>query len=308
MRTLVFGAAARRARRRGLAGVGRNPALARPGRARDHLHAHRARASPSAIHRLFTHRSFKTTRVRPRAAGRARLDGRRGPGDRVGRHPPQAPPLLRPARATRTAPTSTRRPGWRGALRGLGARARRLDLPRQGHGQPRPLREGPARRPRPALHQPHLPALGGGRAGPPVRARRRADRHARRRAHRPALGRRGARVPPAPRRPSASTRSATSSAAGRSRPAISRATSPGSRRSRSARPGTTTTMPSQPPRATAWDAGSSTPAPGSSRRLSAATWPGTSSASAPDANRPSVDPRQPDPPPRTVTFNPAASS
>ena len=149
----------------------------------------------------------------------------------------------------------------RGAAR-PGPRARRLDVPRQGHGQPRPLRQGPARRPRPALHQPHLPALGGGRAGAPVRPRRGADRLDRRRAHRPAVGRRGADLPPAPRRPSASTRCATSSAGGRSPPATSRATSPGSRRSPSARPGTTTTTPSPPPPATASAAGSSTPAAG----------------------------------------------
>ena len=53
-----------------------------------------------------------------------------------------------------------------------------------------------------------------------------------------------------------------SSAGGRSPPAISRATSPGWRRSPSARPGTTTTTPSRPPPDTAWAAVSSTPAPG----------------------------------------------
>ena len=45
-------------------------------------------------------------------------------------------------------------------------------------------------------------------------------------------------------------------------PATSRATSPGSRRSPSARRGTTTTTRSRPPPATAWAAGRSTPAPG----------------------------------------------
>ena len=50
------------------------------------------------FHRLFTHRSFKTTRTRPRAAGRVRLDGGRGPADRVGLDAPQAPPLLGRAR------------------------------------------------------------------------------------------------------------------------------------------------------------------------------------------------------------------
>ena len=100
------------------------------------------------------------------------------------------------------------------------ARARRLDVPRQGHGQPGPLRQGPARRPRPALHQPDVPALGAGRAGPPVRARRRADRLDRRRPHGTAVGRRGARSSSCITRPSASTRCATSSAGDRSPPAI----------------------------------------------------------------------------------------
>ena len=76
----------------------------------DHLHADRAghhRRLPPALH-------ASQLQDRPRgasAARRARLDGGRGPGDRVGRHPSQAPPLLRPAAATRTAPTSTRRRG-----------------------------------------------------------------------------------------------------------------------------------------------------------------------------------------------------
>jgi stearoyl-CoA desaturase (Delta-9 desaturase) len=45
-------------------------------------------------HRLFTHRSFKTGRMLPGAAGRVGLDGGRGAGDRVGCDPSQAPPLL----------------------------------------------------------------------------------------------------------------------------------------------------------------------------------------------------------------------
>ena len=66
-----------------------------------------------------------------------RLDGRRGPGDRVGRDPPQAPPLLRPARRPAQPP---RRPGAGLARRAARARPRacRLDVPRQGHGQPAP--------------------------------------------------------------------------------------------------------------------------------------------------------------------------
>ena len=133
-------------------------------------------ASPSAIHRLFTHRSFKTTRtVRALLAvlGSMAVEGpviewvathrkhhrfSDQPGDPHSPHVDQAP-------------------GWRGALRGLahahvGWMFRGKDM-----ANPAPLRQGPARRPRPALHQPHLPALGRGRAGRPVRARRRAHRH-----------------------------------------------------------------------------------------------------------------------------------
>ncbi len=55
-----------------------------------------------------------------RRPGGAGLDGGRGPGDRVGVDPPQAPLLFRSRRATPTAPISDELPGWRGALRGLG--------------------------------------------------------------------------------------------------------------------------------------------------------------------------------------------
>ena len=47
----------------------------------------------------------------------AGVRGGRGPGDRLGRHPPQAPPVLRRRTATRTAPTWATATGWRGALR-----------------------------------------------------------------------------------------------------------------------------------------------------------------------------------------------
>ena len=71
-------------------------------------------------------------------------------------------------------------------------------------------------------------------------------RLAQRRAHRPAVGRRRAHARRCTTSPTASTRCATSSAAGASTPATSRATSPGWRRSRSARRGTTTTTRSRP--------------------------------------------------------------
>ena len=256
------------ARGRGLDGVGRDAALERPVRARDHLHRDRVRChgrlSP-AVHPP----QLQDDPPRARAAGRARLDGGRGPRDRVGRHAPQAPPLL--GRRRRPAQPA-RRPGAGLARRAARPRPRppRLDVPRQGHGQPRALRQGPARRPRPALHQPHVPALGRRRPRAPLRPRPRPHRVARRRPDRAAVGRRRAHLPPAPRRPSASTRCVTSSAGGRSPPATSRATSPGSRRSRSARPGTTTTTRSRPRRVTASAATRSIRAPGSSAR-----WPAT---------------------------------
>ena len=73
----------------------------------------------------------------PAAAGavrRARLDGRRGPADRLGRDPPQAPPLLRPPRRPAQPP---RRPRAGMARRAARARPRapRLDAARQGHGR-----------------------------------------------------------------------------------------------------------------------------------------------------------------------------
>ena len=70
-------------------------------------------------HRLLTHRAFQTYKP-VEYARRARLDGRRGAGDRLGRRPPQAP---RPPdrRATRTARTSATA-GFRGAARASGTR------------------------------------------------------------------------------------------------------------------------------------------------------------------------------------------
>ena len=197
VRTLVFGLPLAALVVGGMAGVGRKPALARPGRARDHLHPHRAGHHgrlPPAVHP-------PQLQNYPRGAGvprRPRLDGRRGPGDRVGRHSPQAPQLLRPVRRPAQPP---RRPlprlAW-GAER-TRPRAHRLDVPRQGHGEPRALRQGPARRSRPALHQPYVPALGRRRPRRSVRARCGADGLDRRRAHRPPVGRSGAHLSPAPR-------------------------------------------------------------------------------------------------------------
>ena len=283
--------AARRARRRGLARVGRDPALARPARARDHLHADRAGRHgrlPPPLH-------APQLQDRPRGASGARragLDGRRGPGDRVGRHPPQAPSLLGPARRPAQPP---RRPGA-GMARGA-ARAR----PTRTSAGCSAARTWPTPRATPRTCSPTATCassaapspVGRGRAGHSVRPRPRTERLPRGRAHRPAVGRRGPGPPPAPHdvqhqlalprlRPAALRHRTTS-----------RATSPGWPRSPSARPGTTTTTPSRPRPATASVAASSTPAPGSSPASSAATWPGTSSGSAPDASRPRVDPLPP---------------
>ena len=197
MRTIVFGVPPAALVGRGLAGVGRDPALARPARARDHLHAERVRRHrrlPPAVHAP----ELQDQAHRPRGAGGARLDGGRGPRDRVGLDPPQAPRPLRPSgRPAQPA----RRPGARVARCAARSRsrARRLDVPRQGHGQPGPVREGSARRPRPAVHQPHLPALGGGRAGAPVRPRIRPDRQPGGRVDRALVGRGRPGLPPASR-------------------------------------------------------------------------------------------------------------
>ena len=128
------------------------------------------------FHRLFTHRSFKTTRaVRALLAVLGSMAVEGPVIEWVPTHRKHHSFSDQPGDPT--ARTSIRRQVARLAARAR-ACARRLDVPRQGHGQPGPLREGPARRPRPALHQPHLPALGGGRAGAPVRPGLRAHRDA----------------------------------------------------------------------------------------------------------------------------------
>ena len=179
-----------------------------------------------------------------RAAGRARLDGRRGTRDRLGRHASQAPPLLRPT-GRPAQPARRPAPGWRGSLRGLG----HAHIGWIFRGKDK---ANPARYAKDLLADRDLrfisrtfPLWVARRAGAPVRARRRADRHASRADWADCSG-------VAPRaccccitRPSASTRCVTPSAADPSRPAITRATSPGWRRSRSAKPGTTTITPSR---------------------------------------------------------------
>ena len=151
------------------------------------------------FHRLLTHRSFKYQPRRARRVRRARLGGRRGPGDRLGRHPPQAPPVLR--RGRRPAQPA-RRTRHRLARRAAGALAR-------------PRRLGvlatwrwptSSRYAKDLLADPWIRfvdrtfvlwVVAG--LGVRVRPRRGADRHGHGRAHRAAVGRRGADLLRAPR-------------------------------------------------------------------------------------------------------------
>ena len=116
-------------------------------------------------HRLFTHRSFKTTRtVRALLAvlGSMAVEG----------------PLLEWVATHRKhhrfsdhpgdphSPHADDAPGWRGALRGLGHAHVGWMIRGKDMANPAPLCQGSARRPRPVLHQPYVPALGDGRAWP----------------------------------------------------------------------------------------------------------------------------------------------
>ena len=242
-------------------------------------------------HRLFTHRSFKTSRTVRAVLAVLGSMAVEGPViEWVATH--RKHHRFSDQHGDPHSPHVDQAPGWRGTLRGLahahvGWMFRGKDM-----ANPAPLRQGPARRPRPALHQPHLPPVGRGRAGHPVRPGLRAERLARGRAHRAAVGRRGAGADPAPHDLQHQL------AVPRLRPAAVRhrrrvAQPRGWPRSPSARPGTTTTTRSRPRLVTASAAASSTSAPGSSPASSAATWPGTSSGSAPDACRPARGPTAP---------------
>ena len=191
-----------------------------------------------------------------------RLDVGGGTGDRMGRDAPQAPQLLGPP--GRSAQPACRS-GGRLARRAPRSRARahRLDVPRQGHGQPaRAMR-------RDLLADRDLRVISRlfplwvvlGLAvpfGAGVCARR-----ARSSARSPACcgaERCGSSCCTTP--PSASTPCVTSSGGGRSRPVTSRAPSRGWRRSRSGSRGTTTITRSRRRPGTGSGAGSSIPAHG----------------------------------------------
>ena len=146
-------------------------------------------------HRLFTHRSFKTTRgVRMLLAvfGSMAIEG--PVTEWVATH--RKHHQFSDHEGDPHSPHLEDVPGWRGALRGLG----HAHVGWMFRGKDK---ANPARYAKDLLADndlrfiaPHFPALGRGRFRLPVRPRLRAHRLAGRRAHRAALGRSGARVPP----------------------------------------------------------------------------------------------------------------
>ena len=144
--------------------------------------------------------AFKTGAAVRGDARRARLDRDRGPGHLVGRRPPQAPRLLRPAgRPAQPA----RRPRRRLARRAARPRCTRTSAGCSSTpSAARKTRYAPdlIADPVVSLRRPHVPpagSLAGLRRA--VRARLADRRHARRRPDRAAVGRRGADARPAPR-------------------------------------------------------------------------------------------------------------
>ena len=148
--------------------------------------------------------------------------------------------------------------GWRGALRGLAHAHLGWLFDHSQRGGPRALRPRPGGRPGDQLRRQHLRAVVARGPRDPVRPRRADRRHRRARASRECCGEGWRASSCCTTSPTASTRCAISSAAGASRPAITRATCCGWPRSPSGRPGTTTTMPSRPRPSTDWAAASST--------------------------------------------------
>ena len=110
-------------------------------------------------HRLFTHRSFETTKTVRADVRDPRLDDDPGPGDPVGDGPSQASRALRPGRGSTLASRRLRADRLGGA-EGLLPRAHGLALPPQGDGARRPVREGPLRRPADPADRPDVLRLG----------------------------------------------------------------------------------------------------------------------------------------------------
>ena len=128
---------------------------------------------------------------RARRPRRARLGRDRGPGDLVGRRPPQAPRLLRPGGRPAQPARRPRRTAAGRAARPL-PRARRLAVHPHAPRQQEALRARPDQGPGDPLGRPHVLAVGRGRAARAVRARLADRRHAASGAHRHAVGRRRA--------------------------------------------------------------------------------------------------------------------
>ena len=222
--------------------------------------------SPGTASRSASTATSPTARSRPSAPLRIALAvagclAIEGPVDPLGRRPPQAPQVLRqegdPHSPWRYGETRA------GADQGPLARAHGLAVRRRAD-------PAAAVRPRPAQGPRHRP-------GQPRRSRCWSRRLAARcrpllgglitmvvagRADRVLLGQPGPGRRCCTTSPGRSTRSATRSASGRSRPATGPATSGGWRSCRWASPGTTCTTPTRPAPGTACCAARSTPAPG----------------------------------------------
>ena len=109
--------------------------------------------------------SFKCHRSPARRFAALGSAAAEGPGDRLGRDAPQAPPVLR--RRRRPAQPA-RRPRLRLARRVQRARARahRLGVQRHGGRRRAPLRQGPARRPVDPVRRPARSCCGSSRGSP----------------------------------------------------------------------------------------------------------------------------------------------
>jgi hypothetical protein len=149
-------------------------------------------------HRLFTHRSVKTTRALRALLAVLGSMAVQGPLlEWVATHRKHHRFSDQPGDPH--SPHLDHAPGWRGALRGLGHAHVGWMFRGKDMANPNRYAKDLLADPRPALDQPHLPALGSGRTGAPLRPRRRPDRLDRRRAHGTAMGRSGTHLPAASR-------------------------------------------------------------------------------------------------------------